>query len=204
MLLDYDFLKKDVVSLLERAADSRPQDADVFVALGVAYNIDRSYGRAAESFITAATLRPEDPTLWNKLGATLANSGLSEASLVAYNQALKLKPNYARAWSNLAIAHCNLNQHQDGIRFYLAALKLSPKAEHLWTLLFNAVAAWAPERDELGDMVDRRDMDSLSAAVGGGVPDVENLPSPERSLPQSVGEVVASLRAQMRRPQNEG
>ncbi|EER02678.1 Peroxisomal targeting signal receptor, putative [Perkinsus marinus ATCC 50983] len=139
MLLDYDYLKKDVVALLEKAVGLGPNDADASVALGVAYNIDRNYTKAADSFMRAATLRPEDPTLWNKLGATLANSGLSEASLVAYNQALKLKPNYARAWSNLAIAHCNLNQHQDGIRFYLAALKLSPKAEHLWTLLFNAV-----------------------------------------------------------------
>ncbi|KAF4662552.1 Peroxisomal membrane signal receptor PTS1 [Perkinsus chesapeaki] len=204
MLLDYDFLKKDVVSLLEKATQSRPQDSDAFIALGVAHNIDRNYSKAVESFITAATLRPEDPSLWNKLGATLANSGHSEASLVAYNQALSLKPNYARAWSNLAIAHCNLNQHEDGIRqVHEVSLKLSPKAEHLWTLLFNAVAAWAPDRDELGDMVDRHDMAGLNAAVGGGVPDVENLPAPQRNLAQGVGDVVASLRAQMKRPRDE-
>ncbi|EER17375.1 hypothetical protein Pmar_PMAR022322 [Perkinsus marinus ATCC 50983] len=75
-------------------------------------------------------------------------------------------------------------------RFYLAALKLSPKAEHLWTLLFNAVAAWAPDRDELGDMVDRHDMEGLSAAVGGGVPDVAKLPPPERSNTQGVVESI--------------
>jgi len=176
---DYDFvrLKKQVMSLFQRAAERNPQDFDIAIALGVLHNINRDYALAIESFIRAIEIRPNDFSAWNKLGATLANSGLSREALQAYHQALAIKPNYARAWCNLAIAHSNLNEYEFASKFFITALQLSPNANHIWSSLFIALSNWIPEKGEIGEMVERKDLGGIVKSIP-GLPNVNQLPQP--------------------------
>jgi peroxin-5 len=176
---DYDFvgLKKEVFSMFQSASVRNPNDFDLAIALGVLHNINRDYALAIESFVRAVEIRPSDFTAWNKLGATLANSGLSREALSAYHQALSIKPNYARAWSNLAIAHSNMNDYENASKFFITALRLSPNATHIWSSLFIALSNWVPERHEISDLVEAKNIQGLAAVI-------ENLPEIDK-LPQS-------------------
>ncbi|CAK9070040.1 unnamed protein product [Durusdinium trenchii] len=136
---EYEAWRRQVTELFQRAAEASPNDADVFVALGVMENINRCLAARCQALARACRLRPNDHTVWNKLGATLANSGKSEQAVVAYHQGLELKPNYARSWSNMAIAHANLGKHKDAARLYLSSLVLNPDATHIWNFLQSAV-----------------------------------------------------------------
>jgi len=187
---EYEAWRQQVTSLFNQAAESNPQDYDVFVALGVLENINRNYDGAIRALATACRLRPSDHTVWNKLGATLANSGRSEKAVVAYHQGLQLKPNYARSWSNLAIAHANLGQHGDAARFYLSSLVLNPEATHIWSFLHSAVL-------NMGDVdaykaIDEKDLAAMTKLID-GVLDPAALPPRKTELEMPPDEILASI-----------
>ena len=200
---DYDFvqLKKQVMSLFTQAQARDPGDFDVAIALGVLNNINRDYSFAIESFMRAVEIRPTDYTAWNKLGATLANSGLSQEALKAYHQALALKPNYARAWSNLAIAHSNLNEYEVASKFFITALQLSPTAFHLWSSLFIALSNWVPERNELSDFVESKNLSALIKAIP-GVVDANALPKTNIDM-NAINGAIRDIRNSLGISQNE-
>jgi len=189
---DYDFegWRTQVSGLFREAAKRHPNDADVFVALGVIENISRNYEGATIALAQACRLRPTDHTSWNKLGATLANSGKSEQAVIAYHQGLQLKPNYARSWSNLAIAHANLGQHADAARFYLSSLVLNPNATHNWNFLHSA--AINMEDHSIFQAIDARDLDVASKLIP-GVLDPQQLPKPTLELTEPPDAVLARM-----------
>mmetsp|Transcript_65241 Transcript_65241/g.121625 ORF Transcript_65241/g.121625 Transcript_65241/m.121625 type:complete len:731 (+) Transcript_65241:86-2278(+) len=189
---DYDFegWRAQVSGLFREASKRHPNDADVFVALGVIENISRNYEGATMALAQACRLRPTDHTSWNKLGATLANSGKSEQAVIAYHQGLQLKPNYARSWSNLAIAHANLGQHTDAARFYLSSLVLNPNATHNWNFLHSA--AINMEDTSIFQAIDARDLDAASKLIP-GVLDPHQLPKPTLDLTEPPDAVLARM-----------
>mmetsp|Transcript_89122 Transcript_89122/g.157918 ORF Transcript_89122/g.157918 Transcript_89122/m.157918 type:complete len:548 (-) Transcript_89122:73-1716(-) len=192
---EFEAWRRQVTELFLRASQAHPLDADVFVALGVMENINRSYDGAIQALATACKLRPNDHTAWNKLGATLANSGKSEQAVVAYHQGLQLKPNYARSWSNLAIAHANLGQHTDAARFYLSSLVLNPEATHIWSFLQSAVLNMNLDSRyamEAAEAIDQRDLQAATKVID-GVLDPQQLPKPKPELPQPPEEILASI-----------
>jgi len=188
----FEAWRRQVTELFQRAAQASPLDADVFVALGVMENINRSYDGAVQALATACKLRPNDHTAWNKLGATLANSGKSEQAVVAYHQGLQLKPNYARSWSNLAIAHANLGQHTDAARFYLSSLVLNPEATHIWSFLQSAVLNMNMDSRYAMEAIDQRDLSAATKVID-GVLDPHTLPKPKPELPQPAEEILAGI-----------
>ena len=181
---DYMQFRRDVLSSFLEAQKLQPDNPDIAIALGVLYNISREYSLAIPQLMQAAKLRPTDFSVWNKLGATLANSGLSRESLLAYNQALLLKPNYPRAWANLAIAHTNLNEYEEASKNFLMALQISPSSSHLWSSLFLALSNFAPDRTELADFIENRNLDALVSAIGAAR--VSDLPKPTTSVSDQV------------------
>merc|ERR1712232_1232006 len=188
---EYEAWRQQVTSLFNQAALVSPNDADVFVALGVMENINRNYDGAIKALATACKLRPHDHTCWNKLGATLANSGKSESAVIAYHQGLQLKPNYARSWSNLAIAHANLQQHNDAARFYLSSLVLNPDATHIWNFLHSAGLNMNNVPNAF-DAINARDMAACTKLID-GVLDPNQLPPRIEELPQPPDEILGSI-----------
>ncbi|KAF6166859.1 hypothetical protein GIB67_026638, partial [Kingdonia uniflora] len=74
----------DVARLFNEAAQISPDDAHVYIVLGVLYNLSREYDKVIGSFQTALKLKPRDYSLRNKLGATQANSVQSAEAISAY------------------------------------------------------------------------------------------------------------------------
>ncbi|XP_057984036.1 peroxisome biogenesis protein 5 isoform X3 [Malania oleifera] len=149
----------DVARIFSEAAQMSPEDADVYIVLGVLYNLSREYDKAIASFQRALKLKPHDYSLWNKLGATQANSVQSGDAILAYQQALDLKPNYVRAWANMGISYANQGMYEESIRYYVRALAMNPKADNAWQYL--RISLSCASRNDMLEACDSRNLDVL-------------------------------------------
>jgi peroxin-5 len=151
------------INLFKNAAQIGRNDADVYVALGVLYNLARQFENAVSALRQALTLNSNDYSLWNKLGATLANSAHSGEALDAYRRALELKPNYMRAWTNMGISLANLGEYEDSAKYYVRALTLNDKSNLVWGYLRTSLICGA--RDDLLGYADSNDLQALQQAL---------------------------------------
>lgn len=165
----------DLLNGLSRIANEAPQDADVFVVLGILHNLNRDYGAAAGALRHAVTLRPTTPNLWNKLGATLANGGQSDDALRAYRKAVDLHPALVRAWVNVGTAYSNRGEFAKAMRYYLKAIAMSQETgggmnattniqnvenlPHVWGYLRSTLISLS--RGDLLHLVESRDIAAL-------------------------------------------
>ena len=130
----------ETIKMFESIGQANPNDADVFTALGVLYNLSKEYHKAEDAFRHGLSLQPDNHSLWNKLGATQANSSNSKDAVEAYQRALNIKPNYVRAWSNMGIGFSNQGMYKESIPYYVRALSMNVNAEPLWGYLKIAMA----------------------------------------------------------------
>ncbi|TFK66816.1 TPR-like protein, partial [Pluteus cervinus] len=118
-------------------------DADVQLALGVLFYTNNEYGRAADCFKSALSVRPQDYLLWNRLGVSLASGDKPEEALNAYREALQLQPTYTRAVYNVGVACLNLQAYKEAAEHFLSALETqeittADTSEELWKILRRA------------------------------------------------------------------
>ncbi|VDM38147.1 unnamed protein product [Toxocara canis] len=149
------------------AAQHQPEggDASLQNALGILYNLNRSYERAIDSIKAALSITPNDARLWNRLGATLANGDRTTEAISAYRQALALFPAYVRARYNLGISCMHLSSYNDAIEHFISALELqqsSSSSSSIWQTLRSAIIrSGLPQYGELLAAVDARDLMQL-------------------------------------------
>ena len=127
MSQEYFFLQSQahgkVAAMFERAQQIQPLP-DVWIGLGVLYNMSGDYRRAVLNLEKALEVQKNDPKLWNKLGASLANGNRCSDALKAYNRALDLNPGFVRALYNCAISYSNLGEHHLAAQFFLRAIHM--------------------------------------------------------------------------------
>jgi Tfp pilus assembly protein PilF len=126
MKQDASFLP-DVVKLLRRAAQLRPNDEETQVALGNAHldlgqiNKDKeAYKTARDFYAKALSLNPGNADVQNDLGLTyfLSDPPEYDRAIAEFQKALKIKTDHEKALENL-------------VRVYLAQGKTKEAEEHL-------------------------------------------------------------------------
>lgn len=163
-----------LLSEMNTAAQQNSRDTDLYVVMGVLYNLQRECTHAATVLRQAVTLRPNDPSLWNKLGATLANGGEGDDALRAYRRAVDINPALVRAWVNVGTAYSNRQEYAKAARYYLKSLSLTLEHDvnkknelsghqdrmgHVWGYLRTALISMS--RADILHHVDARDVDAL-------------------------------------------
>lgn len=156
-------------------SETKDVDADIQTGLGILFNLNGEFDKAADCFNAALQVQPEDPMLWNKLGASLANGKRCEEAVNAYHQALNLSPGYVRTRYNLGIACMNLGAYKEAIEHFLIALNLqknnrglkdekSAMSTTIWLSLQMAISYHGLEN--LGVDINQRDLDQLNKIFG--------------------------------------
>ena len=130
---------KEVIELLRKALELKPNYPEAHNNLGNALKEQGNLDAAIASYKSALQLKPNYPSAHNNLGNALKQQGNLDAAIASYNSALQFNPNYPDAHYNLGNA---LNQQGDldaAIASYNSALQLQPNKPEVHNNLGNAL-----------------------------------------------------------------
>jgi tetratricopeptide (TPR) repeat protein len=130
---------KPACSVLQRAAELLPQDAEAHNNLGNALRAGGQLGEALASCQRALRIRPEFPEAHNNLGNVLRDLGRFPEAAASYRQALAGRPEYADAYNNLGNVLIELGQLQEAAASYRRALEIRPRYAEAYSNLGDAL-----------------------------------------------------------------
>ena len=116
----------ELIELLQRALQLKPDQPEIHNNLGVAYQEQGELTAAISSYKTALKLRSIYPEANNNLGNALKEQGDLTGAISCYKSAIRFKPNYAEAHNNLANALREEGNLSEAISCYKTAIKLKP------------------------------------------------------------------------------
>ena len=129
----------EVIKLLRRALELKPNYPDAHYNLGIALEEQGDLTAAIASYKTALQLKPNYPEAHNNLGIALQKQGDLTAAIASYNTALQLKPNFPDAHYNLGITLKEQGDLTAAIASYKTALQLKPDFPEAHNNLGNAL-----------------------------------------------------------------
>jgi len=116
----------EVKALFERAAELRPDYAQIDLRLGDAFSRRGELEIAREHFERAVTATPGVAVAQRGLGQTLLSLGEAEAAIGPLTQATILEPRDRAAYSSLAQAYMRIGESQKAEQFVATAANLEP------------------------------------------------------------------------------
>lgn len=116
----------EMVPLLQKALELKPNYPEALYNLGLAYNALGDKEAAIASYQQAIEKKPDYPEAHYNLGNTMQELGNHRAAVAAYINALRYRPNHPQTNFNLGIAYKHLSDHEAAITAYQKALELRP------------------------------------------------------------------------------
>jgi len=129
------------IELYKRVIKLKPDYAEAYNNMGVAYKENSDFSAAIESYRKAISLKPGLVEAYNNLGLAYNKLGEYQKSIDAYNKALGLKPDYAEAHNNLGVVYNELYKHEEAVISYNKAIKFNNKYVSAYYNLGNAFNA---------------------------------------------------------------
>jgi Tfp pilus assembly protein PilF len=111
---------------LQEVVRLRPQFAEMYNDLGVAFAQQGKAEEAVTSFLQVLQLKPDYAEAHNNLGIVLAQQGKLDEAISHYSQALRLRPDYAEAHNNLGIVFARQGELGQAVASYTQAVRLRP------------------------------------------------------------------------------
>jgi predicted O-linked N-acetylglucosamine transferase (SPINDLY family) len=148
----------EAVSVLTRAAELAPDDADVSFNLGCALHREGQRGAAERAFRRAVDLRPGFVAAWLSLAGAMTDAHDLDAAEDCFQRALELDPGFAEAHYNYGNLLHREGRIAEALSHYRSALSLKPdfmrahsnlvyalnfSSEHSPQVVFNEHREWA-------------------------------------------------------------
>ncbi len=114
-------------SVLDRAREINPNEAEVWSNLGFVYLAQDKKSEAVEAFKRATELRDDLPEAHNNLGALFIETHDYEAAIKSLQRAIALYPDFANAYVNLGNAYKGNRQYKESEDAYKKAASLAPE-----------------------------------------------------------------------------
>jgi len=114
---------------------AKPDSADAWFCLGVAYSNTGQTLKAVKAYQQVCRLRPEKSLAWNNLGFEYDKLGETLEAVQAYHQALHIDPKNIYYWYNLCLAYSNSGQADRTIETCQQALQIDSGHSGIWNLL---------------------------------------------------------------------
>lgn len=112
--------------------------AEVLAEQAVAYQNQRQWKQAAETYLAALQLAPLEPELFFNLAQVLVQLDKRPEALEAYQQAIFLDPEYAEAYQNLGQLLSEVGRLTAALKVFEQALGLFPDSAPLYVALAHA------------------------------------------------------------------
>ncbi|PYV17374.1 MAG: hypothetical protein DMG07_05990 [Acidobacteria bacterium] len=116
-------------AVLETAVRNLPEDRNLALALGTAYQLRGQMERAQRTFLELRDRRPSDSLVYVYLGNSYFEAGRFEAAVEAFTKATALDPRNGRAFYQAAVSLVKLGREAEPRtrQFLETAVKLDPK-----------------------------------------------------------------------------
>lgn len=122
-------INHEAVTVLQRAIQLSPLDAELLETLGRVWLALNSLDAAEDCLQSALTLQPKNAAVQNTLGAVFSAQGRLTQAVDKYEQSLALHPkNTAQVYSNLANQLKELGRIDEALAAYAQALEIEPHA----------------------------------------------------------------------------
>jgi tetratricopeptide (TPR) repeat protein len=117
---------REAIVAYEKALDLQPEEAELWVKQGRAYEGVQQFSAARDAYQRATQYEPKNAQAWLKLGMLLENLSCLEESLLAYDQVLKLEPDNLWAWHDRGKIQEALCQWDASLAAYGRAIEIKP------------------------------------------------------------------------------
>jgi hypothetical protein len=111
-----------------RAAQLRPDDAELWNTQGVFYRAGNRSTDAVWCYRRALALAPRNASYWSNLGNALKDTKQIESAIACQRRAIELAPRHCEYHENLAIALMAGNHHDAALPAFDEAFRLKPDA----------------------------------------------------------------------------
>ena len=129
------------IELYKRAIQLKPDYAEAYNNMGVAYKESNDFSAAIESYKKAFSIHPGLVEAYNNLGLAFNKQGEYQKSIETYKKALELKPDYAEAHNNLGVIYNELYKHEEAVISYNKAIYFNSEYVSAYYNLGNAFSA---------------------------------------------------------------
>lgn len=116
----------DATTLLEALLETRPENLEAQVLLGIAYRRSLRYAEALQVYGRVLQAYPENHRVHYNRALALRHSGDLSGAIEAYEQAVALAPQFTPALSNLAEVYAELGRTDDALESIRRALAIDP------------------------------------------------------------------------------
>lgn len=117
---------ESAINHFQKAAKTKPDDAQIFYNLGVALQDIGDFSKAEANYQRAVSLQPSDAEFLNSLGAVLYQQDRLEDATAKFRQALHLQPDNVEALSNLGSSLCGNGQFDEAASVLRKAITIQP------------------------------------------------------------------------------
>ena len=117
-------------ALYEKARDRDPEQAKIWVNLGVLYFQQDDYAASEAALRKATLLRSDYGRAWDNLAAAVGAQGKMDASLAACDRAIEIDPSYPEAHFKKAIIYFNQNNYNQALSEFGLAERLPTLQAH--------------------------------------------------------------------------
>ena len=114
------------MSLLERAIALRPDAANAYNMLGIAYFLQENLGLAEENFLKAVSCQEDYAAAYNNLGNVHFLQGNAERAKDDFKKALSFSPDSAAANYSLATLLLSQGRYEEGLTYLSRGIALDP------------------------------------------------------------------------------
>lgn len=138
-------------------------DADFFIAAGVAYGMNKQYEQSVATLNKALALKPGNAETYNNLGVYYDEWGKTDSSIWALNKAIELDGKSQSAFYNMGNTYAHKGDFNKAIEFYKKSLELNPDNVDAINNIGNSYASQKDFSNALNYFLKALEMDSSNA-----------------------------------------
>lgn len=116
----------EAIAILRELQREKPDDASVYLNLGLAYSAAGSFEQASDALAQSVRRDAGNPFAQHALGHVLLRRGLAEQALAAFNKALVLRPDFLGAMLGRGDALAALGRTEEALTVYRRSADLAP------------------------------------------------------------------------------
>lgn len=138
------------LEMYERAFQLDPEDAEIYINLGMVAQRLQMHGAAEKFFRLFIQLRPNHALGYNNLGGLLRDTGRRDEAVEILRGAIYNHPENAELWNTLGTVVMEQGAVAEARTFYEEALRLAPRMARVYHNLGYAVNHTGPLEEALG------------------------------------------------------